>query len=237
MFLPWNNSMRHAFMLSDLYYHIGVIPSAQEMAFEAYVASNQGGSPRSLLRLVETNLISGEYRVAEKYISLLEKTLFYKKEATRFRQYLFNDQMIEENSLLGFKRGSFYNGEFVLSKNLVVLLEPLLMNPSPGSVALDYLTSILLLNKDLKKFEDLRQLYYGTEVWPELTIHQQEAVVAIYQNSPFEWQPNGVTKEVEQHFISFDQDMRQKRGNLNFEKIMEDKYGKTLWYHLIFVQQ
>ena len=71
-------SLASAFMVSDMAYQLYWTNIAQRAAFEAmeYVPScNKSG--RALKRLVETNIISGHYDVARKYIAILEKTTFY----------------------------------------------------------------------------------------------------------------------------------------------------------------
>ena len=46
-------------LLSDIYYQMGNVALAQEMAFEGMIASERAVNPRLLLRLIQTNLIYG----------------------------------------------------------------------------------------------------------------------------------------------------------------------------------
>ena len=71
-------SLSSAFLVSDMSYQLHWNNIAQRTAFEAmeYIP-NYNKSGRALKRLVETNIISGHYDVARKYISILEKTTFY----------------------------------------------------------------------------------------------------------------------------------------------------------------
>ena len=55
---------------------------------------------RALKRLVETNIISGHYDVARKYISILEETLLYRKWAQSMRVLVDNPKLIENNPFL-----------------------------------------------------------------------------------------------------------------------------------------
>ena len=84
----WNKTYYYAITLSDVFYHIGDIGSAQQYAMEAMTCSNHYGNVRMLQRLAETNLIFGEYRVAEKYIRMMEQTLFYRKKGREYRALL-----------------------------------------------------------------------------------------------------------------------------------------------------
>ena len=75
-----------AYMMSDIYMMIGQVGMAQRAAFEAMESiDDYDKSARSLMRLTETSLITGRPEVALKYISLLERTLFYRSWAKKMR--------------------------------------------------------------------------------------------------------------------------------------------------------
>lgn len=66
-----------ACLLSDLYFSFGHIAQSQRYAFETN-EKMYNLSPRLLQRLIETNLIYGQKEVADKYLLILSKTLYYK---------------------------------------------------------------------------------------------------------------------------------------------------------------
>lgn len=73
-------------MISEVYLRVGMINMSQRNAFEAMEGiPNCNKSARVLHRLVETNLITGQYDVALKYLSILEETLPYRSWAKRMR--------------------------------------------------------------------------------------------------------------------------------------------------------
>ena len=83
-------------LLSDVYFSFGHIAQSQRYAFE----TNEkmfNLSPRMLQRLVETNLIYGQKEVADKYMLILSKNLYYKdwkpseKVIAEKRKCLFDD--------------------------------------------------------------------------------------------------------------------------------------------------
>lgn len=91
-----------AMMMSDVYLHMGFVNMSQRAAFEVMMSSpNYNMSGRELSRLVETNLITGQYEVALKYISLLEHTLFYRNWAKQMRQLATNPELIKRSSKYG----------------------------------------------------------------------------------------------------------------------------------------
>ena len=92
-----------AMLLSDIYYSMGHIAQAQRYAFELNEKKNDM-SPRLLMRLVQTNIIYGQYAVAEKYLWWLKKTLFYKKWAESQERFLYHDDVVEKDAEYGMKR-------------------------------------------------------------------------------------------------------------------------------------
>lgn len=233
--MKWNSGIFRAIPLCDIYYHIGDMQTAQKYAFEGYVASLQGGSVRLLKRLVETNLVIGAYPVAEKYIRLLERTLFYKKDAVWYRKFLYNDSLLQQDISLGSKRKSWKKqNSFIYSNKIEDILKRVALSNPEDQTAIQYLAAFYLSTKRLSGFRALIEKYYGTKVWPVLSVSHQEAVIMLSPENPDYWVHYGVSLKVEQHYKAFSQDLREKRNYVNFEKIMAENYGNTYWYYLIF---
>jgi hypothetical protein len=230
----WDDTHVNAIALSDIYYYIGDIAVAQKLAFEGMVISLNDGNVRLLQRLIETNLISGEYPVAEKYICLLEQTLFYKKKARQYRTFLYNDEAVENDYALGNKRKAFvknsaYTGSNSMFETFGRLMEHHPENPLP----LQYMLAICLTNKDLKTFRALHEKYFRTNILPSLSISHQEALIALEQDHPGFWIKNGVSVQVEKRFRAFDMEM-YNRHHPDFKEKMRLTYGNTYWYYLLF---
>lgn len=96
MFVVNFGSVSSAFLVSDMAYLLYYTNFSQRAAFEAmeYIP-NYNKSGRALKRLVETNIISGHYDVARKYISILEKTTFYRNWAKSMRSLTDNPELIK----------------------------------------------------------------------------------------------------------------------------------------------
>ena len=230
----WNSSLPNAIALSDIFYHIGDIGSAQKFAFEGVVASPNEGNVRLLIRLIETNILFGEYPVAEKYIALLERTLFYKTVARDYRPLLYNDALVEQNPVLGAKRKALVqNDVYAVSNRVMNTLESLAVNDPANPLAMQYLLAICLTNKDLVFFKKVLDRYLRTPVLPVLSPVQQEAAIALDQNNPLSWIKNGVDTKTEQRFRAFDDDIRN-RNVPDFEGKMKSAYGNTYWYYVLF---
>lgn len=90
-------SLTSAFMVSDLALVLDLPNVAQRAAFEAmeYIP-NYNKSVRSIKRLTETAIITGQYQLAKKYLSILEETLFYKRWAQSMRPLVEQPELIKE---------------------------------------------------------------------------------------------------------------------------------------------
>ena len=142
LFLAGNKTPYISAMLSDIYFSMGHISFAQRYAFEANESSGNF-SPKLLQRLVQTSLIYGNDELAQKYIQLLEKTLFYKDWATQHRKYLNSLQRLAEDATLSnLKRCIFPDNRFAGSKGLDDDLKQIL-DQNPGhKPAKQYLNAI-----------------------------------------------------------------------------------------------
>ena len=235
--LRWDQSVYTAQLHSDLYYCMGIISASQKFAFEAFVSSRPSGNPRMLKRLVETNLVTGAYPIAEKYIRMLENTWYYRDWASAHRHYLYNDEEVEKDKVFGLKRRC-WKAETSVAK---LYTDPVssLMNIVPAcpenSAGLQYLTSFLLLNKDIETYKTLQENLYRTPAWRDMTECQQEAIVICSPNDPHFWLEHGVSIKVRNKALAFMQKVQEvSRSGQNPAVASASEYGKTYWYYYMF---
>jgi hypothetical protein len=70
---PFTRNFSTIMLTGEVYWQLGLVNTAQRFAFESMEAiPNYTKSSRAVKRLVETNLVNGEYKVARKYLCLLE---------------------------------------------------------------------------------------------------------------------------------------------------------------------
>ncbi|NSW95764.1 MAG: hypothetical protein HPY62_13735, partial [Bacteroidales bacterium] len=103
LFLKWEQNLAGEILRRGayFYYTVGMINEAQRWAFENMVI--RGHTPEGLKMLIRTELINGNYKRAAKYISLLKRTLFYRKEAMTYER-LLSDEAVDSHPVLGVKR-------------------------------------------------------------------------------------------------------------------------------------
>ncbi len=208
-------------MLSDIYFSMGHMALSQRSAFEAN-ESVGNFSPRMLKRLVQINIIYGNYATAQKYIKILESTLFYKNWAKSQKKFLWNEISISNDSLLSSKRKCIFpDNRFSGIKGLDDdLLHIIISNPS-HSATQQYLCSLYLLSKDLTSFMKIITTFYGTSALPKtLPIYFQEGIIFYAQGESETLDKYNINKSVIDRFNKFCQEPSTDK--------------KSLWYFLRF---
>lgn len=233
--VQWNKSENISCMLSDIYFTMGATALSQEMAFEGYVSAMEDGNPRMLKRLVQTNLIYGTYPVAEKYISILEKTYAYRDWAQSQRKYLYNDEVVESDPILGTRRRMLPDrNSLAMIKGLAGDLALFLEKGPANSAALQYLGAMYLLAKDLEGFKALVEKYYGTEFLPVLPVHFQEAVIVMSEKEPDYWKRFNVSETIVARFTDYKKQVLANRNNSAIAGLLNRSYGNTYWFYFMF---
>ena len=235
LLVQWNKSENISCMLSDIYFTMGATASSQEMAFEGYVSAMEDGNPRMLKRLVQTNLIYGTYPVAEKYISILEKTYAYRDWAQSQRKYLYNDEVVESDPILGTRRRMLPDrNSLAMIKGLAGDLALFLEKGPANSAALQYLGAMYLLAKDLEGFKALVEKYYGTEFLPALPVHFQEAVIVMSEKEPDYWKRFNISETTATRFADYKKQVLANRNNSAIAGLLNRSYGNTYWFYFMF---
>lgn len=236
LMVSWNQTEQISILLSEITFVMGNSALAQEMAFEAFATSVGEGNPRILKRLVQTNLIYGEYPVAEKYINVLENTSCYSSWANGQRKFLYNDAEVEKDPVLGRMRKCLSKDNYLselnnIEKDLRVIAET---NPSNKN-AIEYLGLFFLMSKDMAGFKSMVEYYYGTDVLPTLPKSFQEAVITLSETEPDYWKRFDISPSVMQRFAEYKKQVLANRNNTNaLPGLMRRAYGDTYWFYFMF---
>ena len=76
-----------------------MINSAERFAFDVKQRlPDNHKSGRIYQRLAEANLVNGHYKVARKYMTILQSTLFYRSWANHYLAILGNEQAIDSDT-------------------------------------------------------------------------------------------------------------------------------------------
>ena len=235
MAISWNKTCNSSTLLSDVYWQAGDVALAQEMAFEGMIASRDGVNPRLLMRLVQTNLVAGNYPVAEKYINLLEDTYSYAAEAKQYRKCLYSDETVLADTELGPRRKAMHSSEGLTTSPIFV--EDLLhiMRNNPEFIpAYHYFGCMMLLVKDVKSFKAFIEESHQVPALKDMPISFQEAIILTHEQEPERWEELGVTSKVKQRYEEYRNTFLSNRGNPNRERVLAATFGATYWYYFMF---
>jgi hypothetical protein len=218
------------------YYEIGMINEAHRWAFENMVM--KGLTPEGLKMLIRTELINGNYEVASRYINILRKTLFYKKDAESFEKLLFNDDAVNRDKELGEKRQhKVENDFFSITDNPYINIEMILASDTLNRKVFEYKMAFMLLKKNYK--EIVRELpefkKYG---FTRLPVHIEEAALALAVSN------KGILPDMGNLQISKNTELRwnqyltvlQQYGNdlKTAEPVLRRRFGDTFWYYVFY---
>ncbi len=140
---------------AEAFYQLGMINVAQRTVFEAQEAIlDFQKSGRSYKRLAQTNLINGQYEVARKYLSTLQKTLFYRDWANETLPLLGDEEAIARHPEYGRLRQWNYKDNFFFSDHVTPeMLESLYDGNPDNRMAYQYLVAYYLLTGDRERYQ------------------------------------------------------------------------------------
>ena len=222
-------------IISQVHYHFGNVACAQNLGFDAFVGQRYG-NPTMLKMLVKTNLVTGAYGVAEKYIARLEKTWRYADWARDMRNFLWDDKAVAGDPELGTKRRDLpLENSFLFTHGVYKEMQDILeANPS-DRVARDYQLALVLLMKNVPVIRSFVETRYGTPVLPELPSLVQQALL-IASEDDLDWcRSHGVGQEEIERFTKFRERYAAAiRGGENPANTLRREFGSTYWYYYLF---
>jgi hypothetical protein len=216
------------------YYTIGLSGEAHRLAYEQMV--QHGYRPENLRMLIRTELIKGNFRIAERYINVLNKTLHYKKWALKYKKMLYRADLVNTDPELGSKIRLLPKKDFYVQTDDFKNLELLLQDNADNRIAFEYKIARLLLEKDLmeigKEVKKLRSFGYA-----HIPRHIEEAIVSLV-NVTKEFPDMGgltISRDTDQRFLHYFSDLKSIKGN---RKQIESQIKKvdrnTFWFYLQF---
>lgn len=219
----------------EIYYHLGFINTAQRFAFESMESlPNYWKSARSVKRLAETNLINGQYKVARKYLSILQNTFFYKAWANYVLSFLEDEEAINKHPEWGTLRKYRTKADFLDSeKEKDMMLGILLQQDLSHYMAYEYLLAYCLLTKDLDRF--MQYFPLGMELrYQHLPVSYQEALIYIWSLSnedPVRTVPYAVSDRVKSELVAY---QNIYLNSSNPEEVLKKNHSGSYWYYLHF---
>lgn len=157
LFPTFTRDMTSPLPTSEVFYQLGMINDAERYTFEAQEAiPNYRKSGRMMQRLVQTNIINGHYKVAEKYLHMLQKSLFYRSWANDQMRFIGNDKAVNADKEYGRLRDlRIKHTDYLFSdQEMDQMLGMLLVDNKKynNRMAYEYLVAYELLQRDVTRF-------------------------------------------------------------------------------------
>ena len=225
---PFVKETLSSWTTGEIFFQLGMVNSAQRFYFEGMEAiPNYNKSSRALRRLAETAMIRGEYRLAEKYLRMLENTTFYRKWAQRNLELVKDPQAVEAHPLYGQLRKNMVDEDYLFSEGeLDKTIGQLFLKDPANNIARQYLILYPLLQRDLDKFSQYMGVVADSHPQYNPPLAQQAlAFMSMKNGQPI---PQGaVSPMAEQSLRGFAQAWTSKNPDL----IAQHRH--TLYYYLL----
>lgn len=155
LFPTFTRDMISPVSTAEIFFRLGMVNDAERYMFEAQEAiPNYRKSARLTRRIIECEIINGNYQVAAKLLRRLQKTLFYRNWANQTMALLGNEKAINLHPIYGkLRKYREKKQDFLFSdREMDQMLGLLFLNDNHNRMAYEYLVCYELLQRDMEKF-------------------------------------------------------------------------------------
>ena len=155
LFPTFTRDMISPVSTAEIFFRLGMVNDAERYMFEAQEAiPNYRKSARLTRRIIECEIINGNYQVAAKLLRRLQKTLFYSNWANQIMALLGNEKAINRHPVYGkLRKYREKKQDFLFSdQEMDQMLGLLFLNDNHNKMAYEYLVCYELLQRDMEKF-------------------------------------------------------------------------------------
>ena len=155
LFPTFTRDMISPVSTAEIFFRLGMVNDAERYMFEAQEAiPNYRKSARLTRRIIECEIINGNYMVAAKLLRRLQKTLFYSNWSNQTMSLLGNEKAINQHPIYGkLRKYREKKQDFLFSdREMDQMLGLLFLNDNHNKMAYEYLVCYELLQRDMEKF-------------------------------------------------------------------------------------
>ena len=155
LFPTFTRDMISPVSTAEIFFRLGMVNDAERYMFEAQEAiPNYRKSARLTRRIVECEIINGNYKVAAKLLRRLQKTLFYSNWANQTMALLGNEKAINQHPIYGkLRKYREKKQDFLFSdREMDQMLGLLFLNDNHNKMAYEYLMCYELLQRNMETF-------------------------------------------------------------------------------------
>ena len=206
---------------NDVFFYLHDMDMAHRGALIALISSPKKRSARIAERLADINLSIGDIPAANKYIRMLESTLFHKKKL---------ESRIAES--VQRREPVIFKEDIIRSEQNTPVVLKLLVESNPDNLsAVNYLLCYHLLNSDVSSFFDVYSSYARGKINPVPKVYAEALMIYFSATGTMNKMTEyGIPPEILKSFNEYSHIYEQSRGNLN---VMSEKYSNSYWlyYH------
>lgn len=217
----------------EIYFQLGDMNMAQHSTMLAMIFSPQKRSSRLVKRLTEINLIIGDTAAADKYLRILDKTLFYRRYASNMRQAMREG---EGNAWLAGKRSNIAAYDTLRVASDAVASLTMLLESNPGNKeALDYLLCYHLLNKNIPAFMTVYDKWYKGKEYALPRLYAEALLIGLArQKIPAKVLATyAIPDELTTAFLDYTKKYQEAEGDGTG---LQESYKDTYWFYYHYAQ-
>lgn len=234
LFPTFTRDMISPVSTAEIFFRLGMVNDAERYMFEAQEAiPNYRKSARLTRRIIECEIINGNYQVAAKLLRRLQKTLFYSNWANQTMALLGNEKAINWHPVYGkLRKYREKKQDFLFSdQEMDQMLGLLFLNDNHNRMAYEYLMCYELLQRDMEKFMQYYPLgrFVGYDHIPRTF---QEILIG-----------NWMKTHSDPRTIPYSVDAQNVNNTLNFIQIYlrnpkdpqlsQQPYVSNAWYYMV----
>ncbi len=223
-------------ILSDIYYEMGLLNEARHWVNE--VTTISGWHPRTLKRLAECYIISGEYNTAAKYLNILKTSPVTRKWAIEHEKYLHcNDCVLANPEYKHIILSSPETDFFAAIEDPFINLQNLIVDSNSSKMAFEYYVAYELLkyhpeslNELIKKFQKYNYKKLPRSVQEAILVENPTLNVIETDLLDYQIDPSIYADFEKISEILFG----EYKGNIAQAKPALKNYSKTYWYYYLY---
>ena len=220
---------------SDLYYEMGHVNLAMRQAYN-YLAL-AGRTYPVLKRMAQCTMVNGNRALSAKYLSLLERTLFHRDFARRYKAILA-DPVAQERAFGDLRKRLPTVERYMLGVPVLPLLSLVVARPD-NRMAFDCLTAWCLLDKGRRSLATIAANMQGFRKagYTSLPVHCQEALLLLehHTRTPVDRQGFTYDEATTARVHQFYQDLPRYRAQPDGRERLRALYGDTYMFYYTFV--